>query len=540
MIKKLIIFIFVFALFHLWPSFLFAQVETLYPICSNPILAEQVANQQISQQRRFQKTYFLADTLVLPFLDDFSSNKLGKYDISKYPASSLTQYTFHNFIKNGVLTDSTYYSLDTTYWQSYDLNQRKKVFIPKASFTIDFFSYPGLGPPFTSADSTKQAWPEYFEVNFDTITGNRLDSFQVVSPILRLDTFYVYVYNMAALGANWLDADVYLNNDFPIGQITVGVATFDGLDSAGRAYRFVPSDSYGNADYLTSKPIKLKTPNGAADSVYFTFYYEAQGIGNWPQLKDSLILEFRSPIYRTWDIVWQTPGPDGDISSTCSFSFVNIPIRDTNYLQNGFQFRFRNKATLSGNFDHWHIDYVKLDKDRFNNDNKSVDVAFINDQQSLLNGLSATTWKQYDPSMMRTDMNNIIVNLQTTTANTQISYAVRDNYGALIYQSTPTSDNLGTGINNCQIIASCPEFKNPTVNFSYSDSDLCKTYTIKHALRTSPDVIRTNDTITFLQHISNYMAYDDGTAENGYGLLIPNGQAAYRFKLINPDVITTD
>lgn len=538
-INRVHIYLFIF-IYIISSSGLKAQVEKLYPLGENPILRQKAKEEKerSSALKTFHKTYFLVDTLNLPFLDDFSSDKLGHYDLTKYPASSMTQYTFYNFKKNGVLTDSTYYSPDTTYWQQYDTNLHQKVFIPKQSFTLDFYSYPGFGPPFTTSDSIRTAWPEYYEVNFDTITGNRIDSVLALLPILRLDTFIVDAYKMDAMGALWLEADVYLNNDFPVDPITVGVATFDGLDSAGRAIQFVPADSYGTADYLTSKPINLHTSNGAADSVYLSFYYEAQGRGNFPQTKDSLILEFRSPIYNTWDIVWTKEGPNTDISSSCSFSFVNIPIRDTNYLQNGFQFRFRNKATFSGNLDHWHLDYVKLDKLRFNNDKTSTDIAFINDQETLLSGVYATTWKQYSPSMMLATMSNKVVNLDENTANTQIFYQVEDNYGNLIYQSTPTSDNLGTGINNCEIISACPEFKNPSVHFSYPDSDLCKTYIVKHVVRTSPDAIRTNDTIRFVQHISNYIAYDDGTAENGWGLNIANGQAAYKFILNSSDVIT--
>ena len=43
-----------------------------------------------------------------------------------------------------------------------------------------------------------------------------------------------------------------------------------------------------------------------------------------------------------------------------------MAIRDTNlivgpkYFYEDFQFRFRNIASLSGNNDHWNIDYVRL------------------------------------------------------------------------------------------------------------------------------------------------------------------------------------
>ena len=71
----------------------------------------------------------------------------------------------------------------------------------------------------------------------------------------------------------WLDNDVYINNTFHIGAPTIGVATFDGIDSLGHAYDMTQDNSYGIGDYLTSKPINLE---GKTD-VVLSFYYQQQG-----------------------------------------------------------------------------------------------------------------------------------------------------------------------------------------------------------------------------------------------------------------------
>jgi hypothetical protein len=51
------------------------------------------------------------------------------------------------------------------------------------------------------------------------------------------------------------------------------------------------------------------------------------------------------------------------------------------------------------------------------------------------------------------------------------------------------------------------------------------------------DHILNNDTIGYVQEFSNYYAYDDGSAENGYGLAGMNAKLAYRFSLNNSDTL---
>jgi hypothetical protein len=46
---------------------------------------------------------------------------------------------------------------------------------------------------------------------------------------------------------------------------------------------------------------------------------------------------------------------------------------------------------------------------------------------------------------------------------------------------------------------------------------------------------RYNDTVSFVQELSNYYAYDDGSAEMGYGLNVGGAMLAYRFDLASGD-----
>ena len=187
-------------------------------------------------------------------------------------------------------------------------------------------------------------------------------------------------------GNLWEDMNVYINSSFPDNPITYGVATFDGLDSTGYPYNFALPTSYGIADYLTSKTIDLTT---IVDSVFLSFYYQPQGNGNKPETKDSLRLEFFRLSDSSWVRMWGMPG-----SPNQPFQKVMIPV-DTSFQNNAFKFRFMNWATLSGNVDHWNIDYVYLNDNRNYADTALNDVSFITNHFNMLNEYTAMPWAHY-------------------------------------------------------------------------------------------------------------------------------------------------
>jgi hypothetical protein len=91
---------------------------------------------------------------------------------------------------------------------------------------------------------------------------------------------------------------VFINKDFPFFPPNLSAATFDAIDSEGAVYSnavWIPFE----ADVMTSQPIRLDsifspvvrklTP---ADSVYLSFFYQPQGVGDDPEPWDTLMLEF--------------------------------------------------------------------------------------------------------------------------------------------------------------------------------------------------------------------------------------------------------
>ena len=99
--------------------------------------------------------------------------------------------------------------------------------------------------------------------------------------------------------AYYSDSYAFVNDDFAYRSVNVGVATLDAIDETGNIYPDASPFPFV-ADHLTSRPIRLDSlflPNETraitlADSIYFSFYYQPQGLGNPPEEEDSLVLQF--------------------------------------------------------------------------------------------------------------------------------------------------------------------------------------------------------------------------------------------------------
>jgi len=196
----------------------------------------------------------------------------------------------------------------------------------------------------------------------------------------------------------WANKYAFINDGFAVNPPTIGVATLDAIDEHGSVYATATiSPETFVADSLTSLPINLAyTP---ADSIYLSFFYQPTGNGLQPGTYDSLCLDFYAVDSGVWNTVWAIPG-----DTLSAFRQVMVPIKDTIYLKDGFRFAFHNRASLPsntdykdkrGNVDHWNIDYVRLDKDRFRTDTVIRDVAFTSPTPSMISGYQALPWKHF-------------------------------------------------------------------------------------------------------------------------------------------------
>lgn len=332
----------------------------------------------------------------------------------------------------------------------------------------------------------------------------------------------------------WQDNLVYVNTGFPLFPPSVGVATFDGLNATGRPY-VKGAGSYGSSDTLTSQEIDLGGLT-AADSVYLSFYYQVKGLGNAPEGRDSLVLEFKVND-TTWRNVWsQVP----TLLPTDEFIPVFIAITANQYFRNDFQFRFRNYSSRSGNIDHWHLDYVQLDKGRTRVNPVLNDVAFTEPGRSLLRFYYSMPLRQIKGFVQQELADSLYaasINHFNVIKNTTFRYDAREDCSNTLLKA----DFFQT-INypaESDTILREPMFTNELE--SLIDNAACDSLvvTTRYFLNNSPPDPTTsfNDTVVHRQHFYNYFAYDDGTAEVAYRLEGNAAKFAYQFRLNYPDTL---
>lgn len=388
-------------------------------------------------------------------------------------------------------------------------------------------------------------------INVNHVSTQPILSISKVSSNMLYDTLpffddFSYAYKTPYPTAkHWLDSNVYVNTGFAIAPLSLGVATFDGLNKKGYPYNLLaPASSSAPADYLTSRPVNLYKKGSylysPADSMYLSFYYQAGGYGEAPQTNDSLCVDFYKPKQQKWQKVWGRKGYNPNATDT-NFYRVMLPIKDTAYFDSLFQFRFRNNAALSGSVDHWHIDYVYLNKDRFIKDTIIEDLTYAYQPTSFLKNYSVIPYRQYMASEMGTSFRNYFRSNFTVDKFMSYKYTVYDKTGALVY-----TENLGAvgspGIQpfmNNGYYSGMPH-ANPTLTTSPFSTSLTDStyYQIEHVLTTTGDLIPANDTVIHTQRFSDYYAYDDGSAERAYYLHNAYGaKIAVRYTLNVDDTI---
>jgi hypothetical protein len=335
----------------------------------------------------------------------------------------------------------------------------------------------------------------------------------------------------------WIDNYAFINNTYSNQQVTIGMATLDALDDAGKLYETAGSEGF-EADHLTSQQVNLNYPS--SENIWLSFYYQPGGLGDEPELNDSLTLQFFAPEEAKWHSVWKA-----DTSRQLKFEPVIIRIDNPRYLKNGFKFRFVNWASLSpnlndpsmiGNCDHWNIDYVYLDKNRNAADTSLADVAFRTPLRSILKTYEAMPWKQFRQVYLQ-EMGSAIPihyrNNDMITRNVTRNFEIRD-----IFTNT-VSHSFSAGAANVEPFTNVDYNANLIYTFNNSNTDSAL-FRITCYLKTDDFDPKGNDTINYNQVFSNYFAYDDGSSEGGYGI---NGQgsrnalAAYRFKSYMQDTV---
>ncbi len=493
-------------------------------------------------------SYYLYDTLNLPFIDDFSQNHFTTYHSWDWPVAVDSIATAYKLIPR-FPTDSVPFR--------YSLYPTRHMFLLNGD-TVDAIDSTSIVPiprqlilygncenPFVPVD-TLTVWPittpRYY---WDTLTLHVLYSLYSVDGILYGDTIdTINVYLPQTNNSLWIDNFAYRNVSMGIDPPTYGVVTFDGTDEFGKAYAPGGTATYGIADYLTSKPIDLfgYTP---ASNIYFSFFSQPKGYGYRPDDQDSLTVEFYSPTTNKWYHQWSNIGDTLIDPDTCrAFLQTVLPVDDTLFLKNGFQFRFKNWGNLSGNLDHWNIDYVRLDAGRNPNDTLIQDVAFVHLPPTILQKYTAMPYNQFDKNVdLKPKWNNDLSNLFNANKTITYGFDFKDAGTGTLLNQWPTnylpppdvSDIITPYVPNGY--STFPGWSEPDFNYgfpslgppAYPFTDTAK-FTITHYFNcATTDVNNENDSIILKQDFINYYSYDDGTAEQSMWLGTP-GYMTVKFK----------
>jgi hypothetical protein len=472
------------------------------------------------------------DTVELPIVDDFSVDRTRHLSASSADANVTYLQSYFQLSVGGVSTPDMVFMLDTTfhfYTDTVGVDSTWKEMNPSLMVDLaDLSVYPVVVTPTVM-------WPAYDIYDTLDMPTDALDTLHKLDPDLRQDSLKVYsvapdtrTYTNPDLTESpyilWADDAAYINGTYPVDPPTIGVASFDGMDRTGFPYQPENPNSNGIADTLTSVPINLNDP--PEDSIYMSFLYQPQGLSGDDQVQtsDSLRLEFFAAQDQEWRKVWSTP-----YTALHPFKNVMIPITDPDLLKTGFRMRFSNRATLGGALDHWHIDYVRLGRNRAYDDTVIVDVSWVYPANTLLSPWTSMPFKKFNENpaaYMASSVDLQVKNLDMNETFITWGYNVTNDCG-----DADAFSNYGTSVNgnaNTSLTTNHPVNSTPN-DFSYDVSGCTDAgfNTVKFWL--DPDNLRYNDTTAFVQELSNYYSYDDGSAEAGYWLNTQTGKIAYRF-----------
>lgn len=343
---------------------------------------------------------------------------------------------------------------------------------------------------------------------------------------------------------NWLSSSVLVNRTYAINPPTIGIATFDAIGSNGKIYSHLTSIPQ-KADSLTSQPINLAPFTVDAD-LYLSFQYQPRGFGDEPEKNDSLVVYFFAKNENIWVKAWAASANfennkvtevnhleretkiQSSSSIRSSFFCAMIPIRDSRFLKDTFQFKIVNYASHSpnlqypsirGNCDHWNIDLVYLNFNRDVNNLVVEDVAFSKPIKSLLKNYESIPWRHMNSSAKQTELTNPsefkiqIRNFYPYIVNVTKNYFIKDLSNRVPVPNI-VEDALNYSPSETFDITRLYEY-----NFESNWTDSAKFF-FKSYLTTEvgESYLRSNDTTFFTQKFYNYYAYDDGSSEYGYGL----------------------
>ncbi len=331
----------------------------------------------------------------------------------------------------------------------------------------------------------------------------------------------------------WTDRFVFINNTLGMNPVSVGMATFDGVDDTGTPYGGV----FGPADHLTSAFIDMTTAN--TGQCYLTFYIQAGGYSYVPDNAELLILEFKNEDGEWEEITSYSSADHPDIER---FYFKSIEVEER-FFYGDFQFRFLNLADGTGMNSNWHLNYVKLANEFQADLIFENDIAFTRPPSSALDRYTAMPFRQFmghereelateieiglhnhfngtrqaDPSNLRV--------VEATTGQQLLSETLLEVPPVVEENQRDLDPGFHFFTNNIQ---NEEPYKNnvEAMAGSLSDKMILRTeYSFQQNEEQIPELMRNNE-VSGKTVISDYFAYDDGSAETALNVYFGTGSSA--------------
>jgi len=505
-----------------------AQHVELGPLSSNAELSKNYDLKSMSIDSSF---IYFTDTINLPFFDNFTINKQQDYtpDFSNPLTTSELYYLLLDQNTNLPINNDLYFTNQVTFHRYVDLTNdtySDTVFIPLNAELADFTAYPVLYSPI-------DLYPPYYI--YDTIgIPDTPDTIWIESPPYYQDSARQFFMPVADSEKLWIDNYAYHNYRFGLNPRTLGVMTFDGLDANGYPYA-IGTTTTNYADYLTSKPIDLSGYD-LSDSIYISFLYQSEGLGDIPEPSDSLVLEFYSQGQGQWFHIWSDSG-----TVVAPFRLVHIPILDLNYFSDAFQFRFKNYGGLSGALDHFHLDMVSLKQTEYS-DTLFSDFSFVYPMNSLLKDYTSVPWDHYKSSVDNKLTDSLFISLYngSDTPENYLDGSIEVFYNGLNEGSyTLSGFVLAEEEINYSPLDYADSYHDITGEYEYDKSltGFSEEFEVLTNVTAQFDNYEPNDSTRFIQGFYNYYSYDDGSAEAAFGPTGSQSQLAIHFEAYEADSI---
>ncbi|MGP1460049.1 MAG: T9SS type A sorting domain-containing protein [Bacteroides sp.] len=351
---------------------------------------------------------------------------------------------------------------------------------------------------------------------------------------------------------------------------TPGVLTLDAARADGLLHRNATPAVFP-AETLVSHPITIET---GQDSLYLSFRFQPGGWVEAPARGDSLMVDFFDPVKREWVNVWgalffaqqgrleqffrHTPRWETHLvqkheRAQQHFFLAHIPLRERRFVHDGFQFRFRNLASLvhdntapgrTANSSQWHIDMVYLNAQRAYNDTIVPDVACTRGVKTLFAEYSAVPAAAFEEYLKLRDaeasdsLGVYYANFGVRTYNVRRLFEIKD----LKDKVRPQQYSGG----NLNIAPRASIAYQRTISYPWEELATGEAIEVKiraflqtdNAAKNAP--FRWNDTVETLLRCTNEYAYDLGEPSSGYGVIgvgADRAAVSMRFRPLKPTAI---